>query len=164
MSDNSSSGSTVKHQFHADELMPTYLEAMERDGCVTIPVSGGSMVPFVAHARDTVTLSPVDDTKKLRAGDIVLFRRNDGCYVMHRIVKASANEIIACGDAQSSAERGISKNQVLAKVTGIVRKGRQYDEKSCLWRFYATVWRWFRPLRLLIFKLYGLLKHKNTVG
>ena len=74
-------------------------------------------------------------------GDIVLYRRADGTYILHRICRVCADgsyEII--GDAQTTAERGVLPEQIAAAAVCVYRKGKKYEKSSLLWRFFADVW------------------------
>lgn len=106
---------------------------------VRCTVSGGSMLPFLAHGRDAVILQ-MPQTPPGR-GDIVLYRRADGAYILHRICRVCTDgsyEII--GDAQTTAERGILPEQIAAVTVCVYRGGRKYEKDSFLWRFFAVVW------------------------
>ena len=46
---------------------------------------------------------------------------------MHRAIKIKGDEYIMCGDNQYEHERGIKKENILAKVKGIYR-GEEYYE------------------------------------
>ena len=74
--------------------------AMLKDGstAVPFPVKGSSMVPFFREG-DTVYLDSVPP--KLHVGDIVLYTRASGDYILHRIVSVSSNgRFTILGDAQ----------------------------------------------------------------
>ena len=74
--------------------------AMLKDGstAVPVPVKGSSMVPFFREG-DTVYLDSVPP--KLHVGDIVLYTRASGDYILHRIVSVSSNgRFTILGDAQ----------------------------------------------------------------
>ncbi len=152
----------IRKKFSAEVLMPEYIAAMQRDGAVTFPISGWSMAPFVAHGRDTVTIVPAD-VKKLRRGDIILYRRKNGQYVLHRIVgkKGGGASFSTCGDAQTEVEHGVLPESILAKATAVCRRSIRYDEKTALWRFYSCVWRVLRPFRNIAFGLHAALHKKR---
>ena len=67
-----------------DELMPLILERLAAGQDVRFSPRGVSMLPMLRQGRDTVTLSPV--TGRLRKYDLPLYRREDGRYVLHRVV------------------------------------------------------------------------------
>lgn len=111
---------------------------------VPVPAAGSSMVPFFCHG-DTVYLDRAPQT--LRRGDVVLYRRPGGRYVLHRIVGMPRDgSLIMLGDAQVDRER-IERGAVCARAVRVLHKGKLMDEKCLRWRFFATVWRWIVPLR-----------------
>ena len=59
------------------------LSETEAGGVMEMPVFGSSMAPFLIHGRDAVRL--VKCTHPPKRGEIVLFRRLDGHYVLHRV-------------------------------------------------------------------------------
>ena len=65
----------------------TFLDAVKeivREGRdVPVTITGNSMSPFLVHGRDRVLLSRI--TRPLQKGDMVLYQRKGGQYVMHRI-------------------------------------------------------------------------------
>ncbi len=131
-----------------DKLLPAMLEA---GISVPLAVTGGSMVPFLAGGRDSVLLSAID--RPLRRGDILLYRRTDGAWVLHRICKLRDNELWMLGDAQQTIERGIRPQQAAALVTGVRRKNKNLRPSSLTWRFFAGIWLWLRPMRPMLLRL-----------
>lgn len=113
--------------------------------CVPVPVAGTSMTPFL-QPGDTVYLDlPRRNPKK---GDIVLFVRPDGRYVLHRIVAVNRDgSYILLGDSQTMRETVDSVHRIRARVTGASHRGKRMTPKSFRWWFFATVWRIMEPLR-----------------
>jgi hypothetical protein len=123
---------------------------------VPVPVAGSSMVPFLINA-DTVYLNRIE--KPLRRGDVVLYTRLSGQYVLHRIVKVNSDgSFIMLGDAQQELERIESRDQIHARATRAVHKGKPMTQSSFRWRFYATVWIWVWPFRRRLMSVFGKKK------
>ena len=72
------------------EMIRTLLEDGQE---VSMIVTGNSMRPFLKHGRDKICMKKTD--RKLRKGDIVFYRRENGQYVMHRILNAGI-KVIRC--------------------------------------------------------------------
>ena len=85
---------------------------------------GTSMLPLLRQGIDSVVLVSPTDIKK---NDILLYKRANGQFVMHRAIKIKKDEYIMCGDNQYQHEHGIKKENILAKVKGIYR-GEDYFE------------------------------------
>ena len=141
-----------------DAYFAVYLPLLTEDIAPPLPVVGGSMGPYLASGRDFVRLCPIQADTKLRVGDICLYRRENGAYILHRIV-GRGNGLFACaGDAQTEREYGIRREQILARVTAVVRKGR--ERRGGFWHlFFRTVWILVLPLRRKIVSVYGKLCH-----
>ena len=137
----------------SEELIPSLLELLEETDQVPLVISGGSMSPFLAHHRDTVYLSKIH--RPLKRGDMILYRRVSGKYILHRIYRTESNTYTLVGDAQTELEQGISPDQVLAIVTAVRRKGKLLKPGSFWWEFFRLVWIRLIPLRPKILTLYS---------
>lgn len=135
-----------------EELMPPLLELMEETDCVPLVISGGSMTPFLVHGRDTVYLSKV--SRPLQKGDMILYRRDNGNYILHRIYRVEPDSFTLVGDAQTELEQGIRTDQVLALVSAVRRKGKLLQPGSFWWDFFQNIWIRMIPLRPGIRALY----------
>ncbi len=139
------------------ELMPMIEDSFRQGLTVTLPVTGGSMRPLFFHKRDSVVLSACDP-RLLKRGDVPLYRRDNGQYVLHRIVRVEEDTYTLTGDAQWELETGLPKDNVLAVMTGFIRKGKAVDCRNFGYRVYATVWLWLRPLRPFIIRTWRALR------
>jgi len=140
----------------AEQLMPALLELLEVTEPVPLVISGGSMAPFLVHGRDTVYLSKV--RQPLRRGDMVLYRRSNGSYILHRVYRVEADSYTMAGDAQNWLEPGIRPDQILAMVTAVRRKGKLLQKGSFWWDFFEKVWIRMVPLRPAVMAVYSRLK------
>jgi hypothetical protein len=116
-----------------EELLPFIEEAFENGKTFTIPITGTSMLPLLVQGRDTVTLKKIDG--KLKKGDLPLYRRNDGAFVLHRIIDVLEDgSFIMCGDNQFIKEYGITDGNLIGVVTEINRDGKVFsaDEEKYL--------------------------------
>ena len=85
--------------------------------------------------RDSVVLAPVDD--RLQQGDIALYQRDDGSYVLHRVIRLIPEGYLFCGDNQAELET-VRQDQLVAVVTSYIKKGQQRrlnEPGYCLYRF-----------------------------
>ena len=126
---------------------------------VAIPVAGGSMVPFL-HDGDTVQLE-LPDTP-LKRGDIVLYTRPSGRYILHRIYRVNRDgSFIMVGDAQQDLEYIKSREQICARVTSVRHKGKPDHPGSMRWWFYRHIWLWVVPFRHRLMTLREQLRFKK---
>lgn len=113
-----------------------------------VPVTGNSMCPFL-HPGDIVYLNRYTELEK---GDIVLFTRPDGSFVLHRIyqIKKDGTYLIL-GDNQLLPEP-VPAERIHAIVTSVRIKEKVITPKSLRWQCYAKLWS--RPVRRIIGKLH----------
>lgn len=122
---------------------------------VAVPVAGNSMVPFLHHG-DTVFLDLLNRAPK--RGDIVLYTRASGRYILHRIYKVCRDgSYIMVGDAQQELERIAGRDQIHAIVTSARHKGKTLLPKSLRWWAYKYLWLAMVPLRYRLMDLRGKL-------
>jgi len=143
-------------------LMAPLLELVNRGETIPLVISGGSMTPFLVHGRDTVYLSRI--SRPLKKGDMILYRRETGDYVLHRIRKVRQERFDLIGDAQTVIETGIRREQVLALVTAVRRKGKLLKKGSFWWMFFEKIWIRmipFRPAMLGLYRTIALKLEKN---
>lgn len=129
---------------------------METGAAAPLVISGSSMSPFLVHGRDTVYLSL--PPAALKKGDMILYRRQSGAYVLHRIRAVEGETFTLIGDGQTEPEPGIRRDQVLAVVTAVRRKGRLLKKGGFWWEFFEKIWLNMIPLRPAALKFYELLK------
>jgi len=127
-----------------EELSELILLQLENGGRARLTVTGSSMAPMLHNRRDTVELIPV--TGKQKKGELILYRRENGQYVLHRIVKVVKDGYICCGDNQAMREP-VAQEQLLAVVDGFIRNGKKYTRKSISYRLYKAVWVGLFPVR-----------------
>lgn len=144
------------------ELLPFIEEAFNRNATFKIPITGTSMNPFLVQGRDFVFLKKPN--LPLEIGDIPLYRRDDGVFVLHRIVGKDENGYIMCGDNQFLLEKNITDSHIIGVVCTVCRDGKTFDVTEPDYVKYKNkcvnnVGRRY-PLRRLRYKLYRLKNGK----
>ena len=142
------------------ELFAILREAFERDpdAVVALTTSGTSMLPMLRDRKDVVYLSKlVAPPKKY---DVVLFQRDSGAYVLHRVVRVEPDEtFVFCGDNQTEPERGVRADQLVAVVESFERSGVRIDcRKSIVYALYARLQTNSRSLRKIARGVVGIIK------
>lgn len=126
------------------------IRALLEDGQeVSMIVTGNSMRPFLKHGRDKICMKKTD--RKLRKGDIVFYRRENGQYVMHRILKCGDQSYTLLGDGQIVPESGIRQEQIFARITKVQVRGKWIGPENFRWRFFEHIWIRFCGIRKLGF-------------
>ena len=131
-----------------DELIPLISEQLDAGHAVKLSPTGVSMLPMLRQGEDCVVLSPPPQV--LRKYDIPLYRRENGQYVLHRVVKVSDKGYTCIGDNQFAVERGIAHAQVIAVVTAFTRGEKQYTVDCFSYKLYCRLWHWTRFLRRVL--------------
>lgn len=127
-----------------DNLIPLFRNQLAAGRKVKFSPSGISMLPMLRQGRDCVILSPVPE--KLKRYDLPLYQRDDGKYILHRIVKTG--ETYTCmGDNQFVPEHGVRQDQMIAVVTAFTRDKKEYSTKWIPYRLYCCLWYRSRYLR-----------------
>lgn len=107
------------------QLLPFIEEAFNRDTTFKLPITGTSMNPLLVQGRDFVFLKK--PKLPLETGDIPLYRRDNGVFVLHRVVGKDENGYIMCGDNQFILEYGIKDENIIGVVSEIIRDGKTFD-------------------------------------
>lgn len=143
----------------ASVLMPEY-EALLKEGAeLPLVISGGSMLPFLAPGRDSVMLKEPD--RPLKRGDIVFYRRRNGAYILHRLLRVRGDSCWMVGDAQTIIEGPLDRSCIFAYVTRVQRKGRVEKPGTFWWYFFEHTWLAMLPMRHVIMRAYGRLLHRK---
>ena len=128
----------------------TFEDVLARSGTVAFPVRGVSMRPLIKAGRDAVLVSAKDG--RLERFDVGLFRRDNGEYVLHRVMSVQDGEYLFNGDSQTFTER-VREDQVLGSMEGLTRKGRPVDLEGLPYRTYVALWCGLFPVRRLGLKV-----------
>ncbi len=159
-----------------EELSPLIAECLKQGQEVLLTVTGNSMAPFLRHRRDQVVLRAVDGDA-LRPGDVCLYRRRNGQYILHRVVvrddgvthmalgdaqstlsvdKGGRLRYTMLGDAQTDLEHGIGTDQILARAVAFHRKGKVWECDSAAYGRYVRRWHDLLPIRRWLMEIYRL--------
>lgn len=124
--------------------MPLLREQLAQGHSVRFSPRGISMLPMLRQGRDSVVFSPVPE--KLQKYDLPLYQRDDGHFVLHRIVEAG--ETYTCiGDNQFILEHGLRHDQMIAVVKIFYRGDKAHSVDELTYRIYCRFWHYSRPVR-----------------
>jgi len=136
----------------AAELFGLTSEILEHGGRAWITVTGMSMYPFLREGKDCVELAKTSFSG-IKKGDIVLIKRMDGAFVLHRVCRKEKDCFYMVGDAQQWIEGPLAPDQLQAKVTKIKRNDRIIDCNNPILKACVSVWMLVIPLRYKIFRI-----------
>ena len=138
------------------EELALMIEGLIKEGVdVTLTVTGNSMRPLWTTHRDSVVLTGCDPCV-LKKGDVPLYRRDDGKYILHRIIKVHETTYDMIGDHQYEVEYGVNKQKVICVVKAFTRNGKQHTCDELGYRFYTWVWCHSVPFRRFMLWLHRL--------
>lgn len=131
-------------------IYPLMLEAFEEGKSFTFPVKGASMIPLL-HTNDTVTIVPKEDYS---IGDIVLFKRSEDVFVLHRIINKYEAMFDIVGDHQTKIERAVKLENIVGAVISYTKKGEEKinNLNTKRYKFYKFIVK-FKLFRFLFSKL-----------
>ncbi|MGF7144454.1 hypothetical protein HNQ56_002885 [Anaerotaenia torta] len=106
---------------------------LEEKGEFCIYPGGSSMLPFLRPGMDSVILAK---PLSLHKYDIILYKRANGRYVLHRILDIKKDGFVLCGDNQYIKEYGVLERDVIAVVKEIRRGAMILSNNSLRYRIY----------------------------
>lgn len=124
--------------------MPLIRQQLAAGHSVRFGPKGTSMRPMLRQGIDTVELSPLPET--LKKYDLPLYQRQNGQYVLHRIIEAG-DTYICMGDNQFDPEPGLTREQMIGIVTAFFRGEKRRSVDCWQYRFYCRFWHFSRPVR-----------------
>lgn len=135
-----------------------YEEILNHQSSFIIAPKGTSMMPLLREGIDTVQIKKINEPlKKL---DVVLFKRIDGTYVLHRIIKIKKDYYLICGDNQGILEK-VYPNQIIGAMEGYFRAEEYISCTDVNYLKYSkkrTRSRIFRYIRNTLSRIYHKIK------
>lgn len=136
------------------EIYPLIEQMITEGGEAHVTIRGSSMSPFLHDGRDQAVFAPLPP-RPIRRGDIVLYQRDGGQFVMHRVYSVDdGGTMTLLGDAQRTLEPGIRPEQLRAFVPRVIRKGKSISCERGLWHRLMTAYmlriRYPRAARLVM--------------
>lgn len=120
-----------------EELVPVMREALEESGEVSFISAGTSMLPTIRDRKDTVTL--VKPQGKLKKGDIPFYQRDNGQYILHRIVYVNGDTYVTCGDNQWVNEYNVRDDQIIGVLKSFDRNGKTHHVDDTSYKLYVKL-------------------------
>ena len=117
----------------------TYEEYLEKNGTLIYRNVGVSMLPLIKQGRDLFIVQKKSENR-CKKYDVVLYKRADEKYVLHRIIKVNENDYIIRGDNCVNKEYGIKDEDIIGVMTSFIRKGKEYSVDNRLYKIYSVLW------------------------
>ena len=126
--------------------MSTFEDILAKDGRLVYTNVGTSMMPLLRERRDLMVIEK-KGPERLHWLDVPLFKRDNGQYVLHRVMWVRKNDYVICGDNQWYLERGITDRHILGVLTQVDRDGKTLDMRSPKMRLYGLMEWLLYPVR-----------------
>ncbi len=134
------------------EIIEEALKLVEDGVCVTLPVKGSSMMPFILGGRDSVVLGK---PAQLKPSDIVLAWVDGSRYVLHRLIRIDGNRVTLMGDGNIAGVERCALSDIKAIATHKVNaEGRRIYLYGTRGRLAFRFWYWLRPVRRYLLAIY----------
>lgn len=130
---------------------------LEQEQRVQLRPQGYSMYPLFVPGRDEAILEKAE-ASRLKRGDVVLYRRESGILVLHRICKVRKDGFYMVGDNQKEVEGPLHAEQIKGVLVGFVRRGKYRSARNLIYRAAAGLWLLLRPVRPVLSKTAAALK------
>lgn len=144
-----------------EDIIPIIREQIANDGKVSFTPKGNSMLPLFRNNQDIVTLAKPEFP--LKKYSIVLYQRENGKYVLHRLVENKGKYYTMRGDNQYRNEHQIAEKQIIAVVVEFTRNGKLYKTTDRSYKLYSVFWTNTMPVRM-VYKIFrytaGKVKRK----
>lgn len=117
------------------EMWPLMEEQINAGKTVQFTPGGTSMLPLIRPGVDSVVISKAPC--KLKKYDLPLYRRKNGGFVLHRVVKEKNGVYVMRGDNQNCLETGIAHDQILALAVGMYKNGEYISFSGAKYWIYS---------------------------
>lgn len=141
----------------AGVMFPVISEILGTGKTARVTITGSSMSPFLRQGTDSVELAETD-FQSIRRGDIVLIRRYNGQYILHRVLSKKKDCFFMVGDAQQFVEGPLRPNQLIAVAKAVYRKDWRISCDSFWYSAFSELWLLLRPMRYPIIRAMHILR------
>ncbi len=118
----------MNNRLSLNDIFPIIQEQLESGGSAVFTIHGVSMLPMLKDGESKIRI--IKPTKIPKKYDIIFYRRDNGQFVLHRIVGIRKNGFICRGDNQIENEFPVSKDSVIGILTGYTKNGKWKDFNS----------------------------------
>lgn len=138
----------------------TFEEELKEKGVLVYTNVGTSMRPLIRQGKDVMIIKSFDNCCKLKKMDVPLYKRENGQYVLHRIIKVTKDGYVIRGDNTYSNEYGVTDHQIIGVLTGVIRNGKEISVNSFGYKVYSYLWLYTYYIR----KVVVWMKRKNRLS
>lgn len=142
-------------------------EVLESEGKYVGLTRGVSMLPMIKSGKDVVVIAK--KTERLKPYDVALYKRDDGAYVLHRVLKVVGKGYVIRGD-NCYADEHVPEEKVIGVLESYFKGEKQIDLKSPRYlKYVKRRLKFYKPRRFFV--LFGrkikavlrrIVKEKNA--
>ncbi len=137
--------------------MTKFENEIESKGYIIYTNEGDSMMPLLRQHRDIMVIRKI--TEPLKKNDAVLFKRPNGAYVLHRIVKVRGlGTYIIAGDNRPFSEK-VPEEWIIGILSEIIKDGRHISVESDEYKAYLKKVP-MRRFKITVLWYWSILKRK----
>lgn len=115
--------------------MTKFENEIQSKGYIVFPNEGDSMMPLLREHKDIMVIKKI--TEPLKKYDAVLFKRPNGAYVLHRIVKVCGlGKYMIAGDNRWFSEP-IPEEWIIGILSEVIKDGRHISVESDEYKSYV---------------------------
>lgn len=103
-----------------EEALPVVTEAIKSENGFRFYQHGTSMLPMLRDGKDSVLIVSAEKIPP-KKGEVILYRRVGGAFVLHRIIAERKDGFVTCGDNQTIPEKGVERGSILGVLGGFWR-------------------------------------------
>lgn len=140
------------------EMSPVLEEVLSSGGKVKIIASGNSMEPVITDGQDVVVLKKGEGS--LKKNDIVLFKRDNGRLVLHRVIAIDSCKVTLRGDNQWATET-VDRTRIIGVLDSVERNGKVYSADSSYFKKQKAILPFIRWNRRIMNSIKIRLGAKN---
>ena len=134
----------------------SFEEILNRDGRLIYSSVGDSMLPMIKQGRDLLVIKK--PAGRLKRYDIPLYKRDNGRYVLHRIIKVRDKDYVICGDNRYRPEYGITDRHIIGVLTAVITDGVEKPLTGRCYGLYVFFWCRLFCVRVLILRVVSFMK------
>lgn len=123
---------------------------------VVTPTRGESMQPLLYQGRTLAVLQPT--ANPLKKGDVALYKRPDGLFVLHRVAKVHGDGYVIRGD-NCYYQETVRPEQILGVMTEVLRGDKTIRVTDLGYRCYWKFWLASYPVRFVVHRPKRALYH-----
>ena len=114
--------------------MTKFENEIQSKGYIIYTNEGDSMMPLLRQHRDIMVIRKI--TEPLKKYDAVLFKRPNGAYVLHRIIKVCGlGQYRIAGDNRHFAET-VPEEWIIGILSEVIKDGRHISTQSDEYKAY----------------------------